>query len=321
MEHIAKLKQVLTTPQTLLLAFGLVIGSTAAAQQQSVTYRLNFIHPTAGTSEARIAADAVEAIIGERGRPQKQIGMYPDSPPVSPGAPAFRTINFGPVSQQVLQCSGAYAQFVWIKDSGANPIGGSGERYTGCVFVSKLGIRSSIVIERYTRSSGSLLGGIVGGIRNAIEGDDAQWGHKTVSRFTEIYKQRVPTVLVELIETPEGVQTPDGAKVADILNRATSGSQESSSVSTVTTSAAAVASNTMAEVIDARKNITAMGMVYHSVDHLQEALARKDQLAVELFIKAGGVRADARGKSGQTSIEYAESVGDPVLLDLIKKLK
>ncbi len=54
---------------------------------------------------------------------------------------------------------------------------------------------------------------------------------------------------------------------------------------------------------------------------MQEALARKDQLAVELFIKAGGVRADARGKSGQTSIEYAESVGDPVLLDLIKKLK
>ena len=320
MNYVLDLKQSWSTPKALILVLAIVAGSPAGAQQQSVTYRLNFFHPTAGIAEARIAADAVEAIIGERSRPQKQIGMYPDSPPASPGAPAFRSVNFGPLSQQILQCNGAYAQFAWIKDSGANPIGGSGERYTGCVFISKVGIRSSIIIERYTRSSGSILGGIVGGIRNAIEGDDAQWGNKTVARFTEIYKQRAPAVLIELIETPEGIQTPDGAKVAEILSKATAVSQEPSAAPLGTASAASVASNPMAEVIEARKNITAMGMVYHSVDHLQEALGRKDQLAVELFIKAGGVRADARGKSGQTSVEHAESIGDPVLLDLIKKL-
>jgi hypothetical protein len=77
----------------------------------------------------------------------------------------------------------------------------------------------------------------------------------------------------------------------------------------------------MAEVIEARKNLTAMGMVYHSVDALQDALLRKDQLAVELFVKAGGVRAEARGKTGQTSAEVAESLGEPVLKDLLRALR
>jgi hypothetical protein len=226
------------------------------------------------------------------------------------------------VSQQVLQCNGAYAQFAWVKDTGANPIGGSGERYTGCVFVSQAGIRSSIIIERYTRSTGSILGGIVGGIRNAIQGDDADWGDKTVARFTEMYKQRAPGVLIELIETPTGMQTPDGSKVAEILQQAkASQAQAEVPQGGAVVAAAAVASNPMAEVIEARKNITAMGMVYHSVDHLQDALTRKDQLALELFIKAAGVRADARGKTGQTSAEVAQAVGDPVLMDLVKKLR
>lgn len=303
----------------LLVAAATLVGGPAFAQQQSVTYRINFFHPTASTAEARVAVDAVEAIIGERGRPQKQVGMYPDSPLSSPGAPTFRTINFGPVSQQVLQCNGAYAQLAWAKDTGANPIGGSGERYTGCVFVSQVGIRSSIIIERYTRSSGSILGGIVGGIRNAIQGDDADWGEKTVARFTEIYKQRAPAVLVELIETPSGIQAPDGGKVAELLQKVPAQIQVPAAGSVTT--AAAVATNPMAEIIEARKNITAMGMVYHSVDDLQDALTRKDQLALELFVRAGGVRADARGKTGQTSAEVAQAVGDPVLMDLVKQLK
>ena len=88
-------------------ALALLSSQAALAQQQSVTYRMNFFHPTSGMAEARVAADAVEAIVGERSRPQKQIGMYPDAPPSVPGAPSFRSINFGPVSQQVLQCNGA----------------------------------------------------------------------------------------------------------------------------------------------------------------------------------------------------------------------
>ena len=295
-----------------------VLACSVHAQVQTVTYRLDFFHETASHSEAKLASDAVEAIIGEKDRPQKQVGLYPDSLPVTPGAPAYRSVNMGLINQQLLQCNDAFAQFTWSKDTGSNPIGGSGERYTGCVFISQAGIRSSIIIERYTRTGGSILGGLISGIRNAIQGDDAEWGDKVVERFTGIYKARVPNVLIELIETPKGIQHPDGVKVSDLITKA---KQQASAATAQTSTPQALPLQGVAAVIDARKNLTAMGMVYHSVDQLQDAIIRRDPVSVELFVQANGVRADAKGKSGQTSAEVAQSVGDTALIEAVKQLK
>ncbi len=305
-----------------ILGMALWVSAIAVhAQTQSVTYRIDFFHDDATPAQARAAADAVEAVIGEKDRPQKQVGLYPETLPVTPGAPSFKTVNLGPFSQRVLNCDGAYAQFNWSKDISANALGGNGEKYTGCVFVSQAGIRSSIIIERYTRSSGSILGGIVGGIRNAIQGDDSQWGDKVVERFTGIYKAHAPTALVELIETPNGFKQPDGAKVGEILSKAKQQAATAVAAATPVVVAQPAAPQGVAAVIEARKNLTAMGMTYHSVDQLQEAIARRDQVSVDLFVAANGVRADAKGKSGKTCAEIAQSVGDDALVESVKQLK
>jgi hypothetical protein len=303
----------------LLLICGLLGTGLAQAQQQTVTYRLNFFHERSSPEESKIATDAVEAIIGDRGRrPQKQVGMYPDALPAIPGAATPRSVNIGPFTQQIMKCDDAYAQLSFATDTGSNPLGGSGEKYIGCVFVSKAGIRSSIVIERYTRAGGSLFGAIIGGIRNTIQGDDVEWGEKTVAHFVELYKQLAPQAMVELIETPKRLERPDGEKVTALLQTA-----KQSNPQPLAQQVIVVPSTTspMSDAIEARKNITSMGMTYHSVDQLQDAIQRKDVLAVELFVKAAGVRANARGATGLTSAEVAQNIGDQALIDLIKNLQ
>lgn len=300
----------------------LVCAGQATAQQQATTYRLNFFHEAATAAEAQLAVEAVEAVVGERGRTQKQVGLFPEDPPAVPGNPAYKAINVGAFSQQLLQCSGAFAQIGFSKDTGANALGGSGERYTGCVFVSKAGIRSSIVIERYTRAGGSLLGGIIGGIRNAMQGDDAEWGDKTVARFTEIYKQRMPNALVELVETPKGIERPDDARVKELLSRS---KQAEIPTATSTTNGSSVVTSSLSaslgEAVEARKLLTSMGLTYHSADQFEEALKRRDMPAVELFVKAAGLRADTRSSTGRTAAEVAQQIGDQVLSDWVRKLK
>lgn len=307
----------------------LVCAGQAMAQQQATTYRLNFFHEAATAAEAQLAVEALEAVVGERGRTQKQVGLFPDDPPAVPGSPAYKAINVGAFSQQLLQCSGAFAQIGFSKDTGANALGGSGERYTGCVFISKAGIRSSIVIERYTRAGGSLLGGIIGGIRNAMQGDDAEWGDKTVARFTEIYKQRVPNALVELVETPKGIERPDDARIKELLTRAKQAENPVAATHPVAATSAAngsaVATSSLSaslgEAVEARKLLTSMGLTYHSADQFEEALKRRDLPAVELFVRAAGLRSDTRSSTGRTAAEVAQQVGDQVLSDWVSKLK
>ncbi len=309
-------------PKSILIPIIFLVSVGAQAQQQSVSYRLNLFHEASTPEEAKLAAELDEAVIGDRIRPQKLIGMYPDELAPTPASPSYKSVGVGPISQQVLRCDGAYAQFNAAKDTGSNPLGGSGERYTGCVFVSKAGIRSAIVIERYTRADGSIFGGIIGGISNAMQGDDAEWGEKAVNKILEAYKQRVPNALVELIETPKRLEKPDGEKVGTLLKAAAALAQPLPGVQVAKQNQSSASSTSnLSEIIEARKNINSIGMVYHSVDQLQESILRKDQVAVELFVKAAGIRADARGASGQTSAEVAKVVGDQVLIDLIRNLK
>lgn len=61
-----------------------------------------------------------------------------------------------------------------------------------------------------------------------------------------------------------------------------------------------------------------MGLTYHSVDAFQDAIRRKDNLAVELFIAAASVSSSVRGSGGQTAIEVAESTLDQYLIKIVR---
>ena len=69
-------------------------------------------------------------------------------------------------------------------------------------------------------------------------------------------------------------------------------------------------------VLDARKELTAMGLQYFDQNQFFAAIRRGDQLAVELYVAAGGVALD-EPLNGQTAQDLASAVGRPALAQLL----
>lgn len=82
---------------------------------------------------------------------------------------------------------------------------------------------------------------------------------------------------------------------------------------------AAPRATSMAMAIEARKNLAAMGLTYHSVDALHDAIRRKDRIAVQLFVEAAGVDLKAAGKDGLDAVALARQVGDLQVLELLER--
>ena len=76
-----------------------------------------------------------------------------------------------------------------------------------------------------------------------------------------------------------------------------------------TQSAAAPASgdSAAAQALQARKDLSAMGLSYFSQDQFVEAARRGDKLACELFLRAASVKADRPDKAGVTALQAARS--------------
>lgn len=187
------------------------------------------------------------------------------------------------------------------------------------MYPSTAGIRASYVVERYTRALGGVAGALFGGIRNTIQGDDAEWGNKLVANAISHFKATLPEALIESIEGPGTSSiSNDAPKVREILTAAEAASKPAAPVPVqqVATSSP-TASSQQAEVIEARKNLTAMGLVYHSQEMFHSAIKRKDHLAVELFMKAGGVDKSSTGAGGITAIELAAQTHDTKIIESV----
>lgn len=59
-------------------------------------------------------------------------------------------------------------------------------------------------------------------------------------------------------------------------------------------------------MLQARKDLSAMGLTYYSQEQFVQAVRRGDRLACELFMRAGGVKADVADKSGTTPLQAAQ---------------
>ena len=71
--------------------------------------------------------------------------------------------------------------------------------------------------------------------------------------------------------------------------------------------------------LQARKDLTAMGLKYYDQGEFLDAVKRNDQLAVELFIAARGVNLEERAWSGRTALDIARDNGNARLADLIAR--
>jgi hypothetical protein len=72
-----------------------------------------------------------------------------------------------------------------------------------------------------------------------------------------------------------------------------------------------------AAAIQARKDLTAIGLAYHDRNQFLDAVKRKDAIAVRLFLAGRGVDPNAKDAWGTTVLELARRGGDPEIIALL----
>ncbi len=71
--------------------------------------------------------------------------------------------------------------------------------------------------------------------------------------------------------------------------------------------------------LQARKDLTAMGLRYYDHGEFLDAVKRNDELATELYIAAKGVNLTERAWSGRTALDIARDNGNTRLAELIAR--
>jgi hypothetical protein len=71
--------------------------------------------------------------------------------------------------------------------------------------------------------------------------------------------------------------------------------------------------------LQARKDLTAMGLKYHDTNEFLEAVKRDDALAVALFIEGRGVNLGAKDAQGKSALEIARGRGNEPMAQLLAR--
>jgi hypothetical protein len=69
--------------------------------------------------------------------------------------------------------------------------------------------------------------------------------------------------------------------------------------------------------IQARKDLTAMGLTYHDRAQFHDAIKRGDVLAVRLYLAGRGVDPDAKDLLGHTALDLAKRGGNPEMIAIL----
>jgi len=72
-----------------------------------------------------------------------------------------------------------------------------------------------------------------------------------------------------------------------------------------------------ASAMQARKDLTAIGLSYHDPDQFLDAVKRRDAIAVRLFLIGRGVDPNAKDAWGNSALELARRGGDAEIIGLL----
>jgi hypothetical protein len=73
------------------------------------------------------------------------------------------------------------------------------------------------------------------------------------------------------------------------------------------------------DALQARKDLTAMGLRYHDANDFLDAVKRDDALAVELFVAGRGVNLAAKDAQGRTALDIAKARGNTQIAQLLSR--
>ena len=236
----------------------------------------------------------------------------PSTPPARPGAPRLKQMS-GAVPSPEYLCEDAYAEIYKKPPPVKNAFAFIAEGHQVCLYSFAQGVKAYVVYYSIKRTE-SLTSGLFNGITKAIRGSDEDRAAGQLKENIDAIRTKLPKLLVERIDIPGRPQeTPDLQAVTALIPPA----PEATATVAASQTAAAVGTPLQAKV-EARKNLTAMGMTYHSQPQFMDAIRRKDDVAVQLFIDGGGINLDAIDGSGKTALQIAQAQGTPEIVALLQ---
>lgn len=237
----------------------------------------------------------------------------PSAPPARPGAPKLKQMATAVPSPEYV-CEDAYAEISKRPPPVQNAFAFIVEGHQICLYSFAQGVKAYVIYYNIKKTE-SLTSGLFNGITRAIRGSDEDRAAGQLQENIDAIRAKLPNVLVERLEIPgRPAQTPDLDAVAALIP------PEPTLAPAVPMAipAAAAAGTSVQAKVEARKNLNAMGMVYHSQPQFIEAIRRKDDVAVQLFIAGGGIRLDAADSSGQTPLQIAQAHSSPDVVALLQ---
>ncbi|NEX63377.1 hypothetical protein [Noviherbaspirillum galbum] len=218
------------------------------------------------------------------------------------------------------ECKTASAEIIRQPAGAGNAFAATGERYQACIYPFKNGVKVYVLMTAVKKLE-PLTGKLFDGITRAVRGEDGDFMTQQINKRIEAIRENLPTVLVERIEVPGmEVQEPDKAAVAAIIPPAPQLVGTALVAAPVAPAAAPqpAPAGSAAQKIEARKNLAAMGLTYHSQDQFVAAIRRKDDVAVQVFLEAGGIDPNAKDKDGKAPADIAMASGSPDIARMIR---
>lgn len=241
-----------------------------------------------------------------------------------PDQPSIKQIFFRGAPLVEYHCPTAYAEVTKSPPPVSNAFFFVKELTQICLYSFQRGVKAYVIFNRVKRTE-SLTSGLFGGIANAIQGTDEERITKQLQETIDTIKKQIPAVLVARIEVPgKPLQEPDKtavaalipAKPAVVATGTLAGGQLA--VQPTATGIAPPVATPQQVKVEARKNLNAMGMTYHSHEQFLAAIRRKDDVAVQLFLDGGGIDLNQKETSGKTPLEMATEIGATDIVGLIQ---
>ena len=242
----------------------------------------------------------------------------PSETPERPDEPTKRQVYIQGAPAIEYHCPTAYAEITKRPPPIRNSFAFIAEITQACFYNFQNGVKVYLVMTRAKRTE-SLTAGLFNGITGAIQGTDGERITKELKENIDSIRKEIPSVLVERMEVPEmPVQEPDKAAVAKIIPAKKQVSQQVQAAPIAVPTAPAKLTSAQ-QKIEARKNLTGMGMSYHSQEQFIASILRTDDVAVSLFLDGGGVNLEAKDASGKTALAVAKETGNEEIIKLIEE--
>ncbi|MBX9937203.1 MAG: hypothetical protein K2Y10_11485 [Burkholderiaceae bacterium] len=223
------------------------------------------------------------------------------------------------------QCPTAYAEFMKKPAPVRNKLLFLAEMTQFCFYQFEKGVKAYVIFHRAKKTE-SLTAGLFEGIAKTIQGSDEERITKQLQETLATIKAKDPNVLVARLEVPgKPLQEPDKVAVSALIPPAPATQplpaqpmQFAHAPQGMPVAPSTPAMNAQQSKIEARKNLNAMGMSYHSQEQFMAAIKRKDDVAVQLFLDGDGIDPQAKNAAGKSPTEIAQQVGALDIVQLIQ---